>query len=737
LIRLAAFVLSFGLLAPVATAETWLTYDRSGGITGWNLKVAVSGQGAVTVAGTRQDDGAQERRALAPAELAGLRALVETALAAPPREPLDDLRHLADGMRRIVTVRDAGEDRLILLSDGYRRAEGDRELVRALESLAQREAVSPRAPASRESTSKSGAPLDLVVVGPVESNRSRATALLLEMPIGRAHEAEGRAGTIELLLAQVLGPHREVLLDGGPELDDPDTGRWSLTVTPVRTRLLVVLEDLPPAAMRDTTARLRRLLQRAEDTLALSSLTEFDHQRRRLADAVHDASRHPRRQRRAAVRRTAWGRQAGASPTAFSVSAIERADLREAARRIKAGHARLLASGPLARNAVALSSRGFERRARGPVEAASPRPSLDGPAAPPNESLLAAGTTEVSQGLAGALALELALRRQRSAWLERLEVGATRLPVPGDTLMLVSAGGSPGREAPDTRLVRVLGQLSRGLTQAAVDARLRRRALKPRPESDAIDRVREAADLLELGVAHPGSAALDLASLVPAIDAVAVRAAAGALADRIAAVPTGGRASERPAPLEAAVQAQLGGLLPQHVELTGRRDGVPYSLLVDLTSDLPLTIRTGDELVRLEAGRLGAASSTAASREQALVLDALMEPATLLAGASAGLFPVRLGPKEALRTDGKRRRCRTLEVLIPARGVFGVLVEEATGLVRAVDRQDPLDRTIRVEMSDIREFGENRQVATRRWLVAPGRERTPLLEEVRLRLEGH
>jgi len=730
--RLAPLLLLVSLLCPPALAESWLTYDRSGGFTGWSLKVAVDAEGRFAVVGTRQDPKSAEPVPLPAAELAELQRLVKRALAEPARTPRENMRHLADGMQRLLTVQDGEQGRLLVLSDGYRLAEGDRKLIAALEALAQRQRKDEPAEASPPIAKPPRVPpIDLIVVGAREPAADKATALLLELPLGRADEPAGRAGAIELLLLSVLGPQAEVLLAGGPEVRDPDTGRWSLEVTAARTRLLVVLEDLPPAALRGTSARLRRLVQRAEPTLAQVGFAELDHHRRRLADAVHDREGRPRARREVAARRAAWGARAGTSPSAFSVTAIEREDLAALARKLRAGHARLLAAGPLARNAISLCSRGFERRARGPITAVSPAPEFDGQTAPTNERLLATGITVVSQGLPGALALELARRRHPSTWLERLEPGSSRLAVPGDTLLLVAPGGALRDEA-TIRLRRTLERLSAGVTQGAIDTRLRRRSLGNRSHATAL--VREAADRLELGAPHPGSRTFDVSVEPAAVDVADVRAAAAALADSLTDVPAGPPARERPALLETAIETLLGGLEPSGLELTGLRNGEAESLSVDFKPDLALRLETPSEKLNLEAGRLPAGATSVAGPQQARILAALTEPALLVAGAAAGLFPVREAPGTRLRADGKRRRCGVLEVLVPARGLFRVFIDRKTGDAWAVDRLDPLGRTTRLLMSDIQEFPGGRRTASRRVLVGVDGERSTQLESAELHL---
>ena len=187
--------------------------------------------------------------------------------------------------------------------------------------------------------------------------------------------------------------------------------------------------------------------------------------------------------------------------------------------------------------------------------------------------------------------------------------------------------------------------------------------------------------------------------------------------------------------LEAAIVTLLGGLEPSRLELTGTRDGEAESLSVELKPGLPLRLETPRESLNLEAGRLPAGVGSLAGPRQALIVAALVEPALLVAGAATGLFPVREAPGMSLRADGKRRRCGALEVLVPARGLFRVFIDRKTGDAWAVDRLDPLGRTIRLLMSDIREFPGGRRTASHRVLVGVDGERATQLESAELRLE--
>lgn len=120
---------------PAGGARSWLTYRRSGGITGWSVTVAIDDQGLVWATGSRRGSQPVQRR-MDPADLAHLRSRVASALAYPARQGDTGLGSLRDGQRRTLDVLGNGETRQIILSDGYEFAPGDAELIRSLEDLA-------------------------------------------------------------------------------------------------------------------------------------------------------------------------------------------------------------------------------------------------------------------------------------------------------------------------------------------------------------------------------------------------------------------------------------------------------------------------------------------------------------------------------------------------------------------------------------------------------------------------
>jgi hypothetical protein len=311
-----------------------------------------------------------------------------------------------------------------------------------------------------------------------------------------------------------------------------------------------------------------------------------------------------------------------------------------------------------------------------------------------------------------------------------------REPVAGDTLAVVTP--APGLE--DGRLARRLAAnlrvLSRGLQQSVVDSRLRRRALASEPR-EAAARALAAADALELGAPHPGAAPFDLASARAddTVRAEQVRAAAAALAESLRELPPPADAAPPATPLlDAARRALFGDLEPSElrsatIERRGLGpDGAPRRLRVRLQPGLPLRSEGHGDPLELQASRLPAGDSPAARREQGLVAAALADPAVLVAGASTGRLPWREAGDEALEEGGRSRPCGVLEVLIPARGMYRLLVERRTGDPLAVDRLDSLGRTVRVRMSDIRPDDAGRRRASRLELLRPDGGRELLLE---------
>ena len=748
--RLAALLPTLLLLAASAApaaAEEWLSYDRSGGITGWSLKVLVSAEGRVEVAGTRQDPQARERRPLEEVELLALRRLVAESLAAPERKLDADPRRIADGMRRVLTVQSKEGRRVLLLPDGARQLPSDRELLLRLEELARRPAPGAPTPAPeppKPEPRKEPAPrIDVVLVSRAPESSPPRTALLLELPVGRADERPEAHGAIELLLLIGLDAKAGVLLDGRSPLEDVDTGSWSISVTPARTRLLVELAEDSPAAARGATAELQAFLHDPTEILGELDAAGLDHQRRRLAAAVHHVASDPRGLRTSALREAAWG-AVGASPTAFEVHAVTRADLLRLAGRIRKGHPRLLASGPLARTAADLVAHDHRIQPRGPLDAPAAAP-LERAGADRNEHLIALAASPPAVGLPAAVALEIAQRRHSTTWIERVEPGDVRRSVPGDTLAVVGPAEAVPRAVAARRLENTLRRLSLGLQQSVVDTRLQRRRLGGEPREPAA-RVRAAADLLELGLAHPVRSMLDLeaAGRTASPSADEVRAAAAALADGLRELgePKG---EAEPGPeerrlLESARRRLFGTDAPANLRgavLTRRgrdSEGGARRLVLQLESRLPLRLEGGGDPIELSAGELPAGASAAARREQGLVVGALADPAVLVAAASAGLLPVRAAGTESLGLEDRELRCERLEVLVPARGSYRLLIDPESGDVRAVDRSDPFGRTVRVLMSDIRPSEAGRHLADRQDLVRPDGERELLLQGIEVEL---
>lgn len=125
---------ALGQARDAAAPGDWLTYDRSGGITGWRAVVRVTRDGAAS-ATTSRGGASTETLRLSPAELETLVALVDAALAAPPRLAGERLQQLRDGQVRLLTVRAEEGERVLVLSDGYRLTPSDHDLIRALEEL--------------------------------------------------------------------------------------------------------------------------------------------------------------------------------------------------------------------------------------------------------------------------------------------------------------------------------------------------------------------------------------------------------------------------------------------------------------------------------------------------------------------------------------------------------------------------------------------------------------------------
>jgi hypothetical protein len=116
-------------------AREWLSYARSGGITGWTVELRVGEDGTTWSRESHRKDAAGSRRTLTASELAELRSLVERSLAAPPRAARPELKYLRDGFQRSLEVRAGETTRSLQLSEGYSLTDSDHLLVRFLEDL--------------------------------------------------------------------------------------------------------------------------------------------------------------------------------------------------------------------------------------------------------------------------------------------------------------------------------------------------------------------------------------------------------------------------------------------------------------------------------------------------------------------------------------------------------------------------------------------------------------------------
>jgi hypothetical protein len=116
-----------------ADAGAWLTYLRSGGITGWMVELRVSADGSTWVRQSQRAGEAGPRAPLSKDALSRLRELVSAALARPARAMTPEARFLRDGMTRTLRVQDATRDATLGLSDGLALSPEDQALLNELE----------------------------------------------------------------------------------------------------------------------------------------------------------------------------------------------------------------------------------------------------------------------------------------------------------------------------------------------------------------------------------------------------------------------------------------------------------------------------------------------------------------------------------------------------------------------------------------------------------------------------
>lgn len=320
-------------------------------------------------------------------------------------------------------------------------------------------------------------PPDVQLVA-VESQASPGTTLVAEWPVGRLDEPVGGAGTLELAFLAVLPESPEDVTGSGLRVRDGRGNRWTLTVTRTRTRLTVETPDDDREALTAAVVHVARGLRFLGDPDADAPTPGA---RARLASLMFEASAEPERRLRHALVRQAWGRDDGASPSAWTVHAADDADMARVRERLASGPVRLAVAGGGADRArtllgrrVALREphRGAPREA--PAGAASAPLRIPSPGV---ERLHAAlPVVDGAEGLGSLAALELVARRLGLPDVTLAERGGfAGLPLAGDTL-LVTFGGRPGARARSavTRLPRLLSVVSRGVTDlgAARGARM-------------------------------------------------------------------------------------------------------------------------------------------------------------------------------------------------------------------------------------------------------------------------
>ena len=123
--------------APSAAERPWLVYQRSGGFTGWQVRVELDKLGALKVTGTRQGEAGAVRAPLDVEALSALRKQVDAALARPPATKDPAVKFMADGQHRSLQVLGQGAPVTLRLSDGLLLGPEDFALVRLLEGLTQ------------------------------------------------------------------------------------------------------------------------------------------------------------------------------------------------------------------------------------------------------------------------------------------------------------------------------------------------------------------------------------------------------------------------------------------------------------------------------------------------------------------------------------------------------------------------------------------------------------------------
>lgn len=117
--------------APIA----WLTYSRSGGITGWSLVLSIEPSGHLHATESRRGSPPVDKQ-LSAEELTRLNGLVAQALMAPARQADSALGSLRDGQNRSLEIREGERTRRLTLSDGYDLFPFDGQLIQLLEGWA-------------------------------------------------------------------------------------------------------------------------------------------------------------------------------------------------------------------------------------------------------------------------------------------------------------------------------------------------------------------------------------------------------------------------------------------------------------------------------------------------------------------------------------------------------------------------------------------------------------------------
>ena len=120
---------------PTPAPTAWLTYSRSGGITGWSLVLSIEAGGHLHATESRRGSAPVDKQ-LSAEELTRLNGLVAQALTAPARQADTALGSLRDGQNRSVEIREGERTRRLTLSDGYDLFPFDGQLIQLLEGWA-------------------------------------------------------------------------------------------------------------------------------------------------------------------------------------------------------------------------------------------------------------------------------------------------------------------------------------------------------------------------------------------------------------------------------------------------------------------------------------------------------------------------------------------------------------------------------------------------------------------------